>query len=111
MHPSRTACATCARVRRSVAPRRSAGLSARTPARCTRSAGVTNCTSERPADRVHRAGVLALKPADLGGATERLTRAQVAHAVREGCIRLSPHCYNTREEVLRALAVMVGEDD
>ena len=64
-----------------------------------------------PADRVHRAGVLALKPADLAGATERLTRAQVAHAVREGCIRLSPHCYNTREEVMRALAVMVGEDD
>jgi len=38
-------------------------------------------------------------------------RAHVAHAVREGCIRISPHCYNTKEEVMRALAVMVGEDD
>lgn len=64
-----------------------------------------------PADRIHRAGVIALKPADLGAATERLTRAQISHAVREGCIRLSPYCYNTRDEVMRALAVMVGEDD
>jgi len=64
-----------------------------------------------PADRAHRAGIIALAPADLVAATERLTRAHVTHAVREGCIRLSPHCYNTRQEVLHALSVMVGEDD
>ena len=32
--------------------------------------------------------------------------AGVAHSVREGAIRLSPHFYNTREEIRRALAVM-----
>jgi selenocysteine lyase/cysteine desulfurase len=46
---------------------------------------------------------------DVRAASERLTRAKVAHAVREGAIRLAPHCYNTEEEIRTALAVMVGE--
>lgn len=71
----------------------------------------SDVTLVTPADRAHRAGVVALKPADLGAATTRLTHAQISHAVREGCIRLSPYCYNTKDEVMRALAVMVGEDD
>ncbi|HEY7878009.1 MAG TPA: aminotransferase class V-fold PLP-dependent enzyme [Gemmatimonadaceae bacterium] len=64
-----------------------------------------------PADRAHRAGIVVLVPPDPAAASERLNRAQIAHAVREGGIRLSPHGYNTKDEVQRALAMMVGEDD
>jgi selenocysteine lyase/cysteine desulfurase len=36
----------------------------------------------------------------------RLEAAGVAHSLREGAIRLSPHFYNTEDEVDRALAVL-----
>jgi selenocysteine lyase/cysteine desulfurase len=62
-----------------------------------------------PAARAHRAGILSVVPRDPVEASKRLRRARVWHALRESAIRLSPHCWNTREEVLRALAVMVGE--
>jgi selenocysteine lyase/cysteine desulfurase len=63
-----------------------------------------------PADPARRAGIVAMIPrGDVRAASERLTRAKVAHALREGAIRLAPHCYNTEEEVRTALAVMVGE--
>lgn len=61
-----------------------------------------------PADPARRAGVVAVTPPDLQGTAARLTAAQVAHTVREGAIRLSPHCYNTREEVQRVLALLDG---
>lgn len=64
-----------------------------------------------PADHAHRAGIVVLAPPDPAAASARLTAARIAHAVREGAIRLSPHVYNTASEVRRALAVMVGEDD
>lgn len=63
-----------------------------------------------PADPARRAGIAALVPkGDVRAASERLTRAKVAHALREGAIRLAPYCYNTEEEVRTALAVMMGE--
>ena len=62
-----------------------------------------------PADPERRAGIVSLAPPDPRAASERLTRARVSHAVREGAIRLSPHCYNTREDVRRALDVLAGE--
>ncbi|HEU4585338.1 MAG TPA: aminotransferase class V-fold PLP-dependent enzyme [Gemmatimonadaceae bacterium] len=63
-----------------------------------------------PAEPARRAGIVAMVPkGDVRAASERLTRAKVAHALREGAIRLAPHCYNTEEEVRTALAVMVGE--
>lgn len=63
-----------------------------------------------PADPARRAGIVAIVPrGDVRAASERLTRARIAHALREGAIRLAPHCYNTEEEVRTALAVMVGE--
>lgn len=61
-----------------------------------------------PADRARRAGIVCVAPRDPRAASDRLTRAGVMHALREGAIRLSPHCYNTRDEVLRALAVLAG---
>ena len=55
------------------------------------------------------AGIVSIAPADPAAASARLKRAGVQHSLREGAIRLSPHCYNTCEEVERALAVMAGE--
>lgn len=61
-----------------------------------------------PADRVRRAGVVAFAPDDLDGAAARLKAAQVAFTVREGAIRLSPHCYNTIDEMDRVVRVLEG---
>jgi cysteine desulfurase/selenocysteine lyase len=59
-----------------------------------------------PRARDRRAGIVALRPTDPEGASRRLREAKVTHALREGAIRLSPHCYNTREEIERTLAVL-----
>jgi cysteine desulfurase/selenocysteine lyase len=61
-----------------------------------------------PRARHRRAGIAAIRPRDPEAVSERLRRAGVTHALREGAIRLSPHCYNTREEVERTLAVLGG---
>jgi cysteine desulfurase/selenocysteine lyase len=44
---------------------------------------------------------------DVPAASARLRAAKVAHTVREGCVRLSPHFYNTIEEMDVALAQLV----
>ena len=62
-----------------------------------------------PADRSHRAGTVAVAPRDPAAASERLTAAGVIHSLREGAIRLSPHFYNTDEEIAAALELLVGE--
>ena len=59
-----------------------------------------------PTARHRRAGIAALRPRDPEAASRRLRDAGVTHALREGAIRLSPHCYNTREEVERALSAL-----
>ena len=59
-----------------------------------------------PADPAHRAGVIAVAPRDPVGASERLTAAGVIHSLREGAIRLSPHFYNTEDEIDEALALI-----
>ena len=61
-----------------------------------------------PRDRARRAGIISLAPRDPAGASARLTRAGVSHSLREGAIRLSPHCYNTVAEVDAALAELEG---
>lgn len=61
-----------------------------------------------PSDPLHRAGVIAIAPRDPQPVSARLTKAGVVHALREGAIRLSPHGYNTVEEVDQALAIMEG---
>jgi cysteine desulfurase / selenocysteine lyase len=52
-----------------------------------------------PTDPARRAGVVAFQATDLDGMAATLRSAQVAHVVREGAIRLSPHCYNTISEI------------
>jgi cysteine desulfurase/selenocysteine lyase len=59
-----------------------------------------------PADRSGRAAIVSVRPRDAKEASARLTAASVAHSVREGAIRLSPHFYNTEEEVRRVLQLM-----
>ena len=59
-----------------------------------------------PADPSRRAGIVSIATADSAASSVRLEAAGVAHSLREGAIRLSPHAYNTSEEIQRALAVL-----
>lgn len=61
-----------------------------------------------PADRARRAGVFAFTPDNPEIMAGRLRAAHITHVVREGAIRLSPHCYNTRDEIERVLAILDG---
>ncbi|HEU4588187.1 MAG TPA: aminotransferase class V-fold PLP-dependent enzyme [Gemmatimonadales bacterium] len=62
-----------------------------------------------PAEAARRAGIVALAPSDPAAASERLRRARITHSLREGAIRLSPHCYNTMGEMERALRILAGQ--
>ncbi len=59
-------------------------------------------------DATRRAGIVAFAPTDLVGMSDRLQRANVIHGTREGAIRLSPHCYNTANEIDEVLRVLEG---
>jgi len=61
-----------------------------------------------PADPAHRAGIVSVAPPAPVEASARLKQARIAHSLREGAIRLAPHCYNTQEEVRQALEVLGG---
>jgi cysteine desulfurase/selenocysteine lyase len=61
-----------------------------------------------PADASRRAAVISVRPRDARAASARLTAARIAHSLREGAIRLSPHFYNTADEIERTLRV-IGE--
>jgi selenocysteine lyase/cysteine desulfurase len=58
--------------------------------------------------RARHAGIASLRPEDAVGASARLTEARVAHSMREGTIRLAPHCYTTAEDVKAALRAIDG---
>jgi selenocysteine lyase/cysteine desulfurase len=59
-----------------------------------------------PSDPMHRAGTIAVAPRDPVAASARLTAAGVTHSLREGAIRLSPHFYNTDEEIDIAVGLL-----
>lgn len=67
-----------------------------------------------PADPLRRAGVLSFTSASASPSASsnfeqmaaRLRSARISHVVREGAIRLSPHCYNTIEEMDRVIEVL-----
>jgi selenocysteine lyase/cysteine desulfurase len=69
--------------------------------------GTTGVRLVTPAERERRAGIVAVAPRDPVAASERLTAAGVIHSLREGAIRLSPHFYNTDEEIDAALELLV----
>jgi cysteine desulfurase/selenocysteine lyase len=59
--------------------------------------------------RARHAGIASLRPADTAATSARLTSARVAHSVREGTIRLAPHCYTVRDEIDIALRALAGD--
>ncbi|GJG88024.1 aminotransferase V [Gemmatimonadetes bacterium T265] len=65
--------------------------------------GVTLVT---PRDPARRAGVVSFRLPDAAAASGLLRAAGVAHSVREGAVRLSPHGYNSAADVDRALDVL-----
>ena len=57
-------------------------------------------------DGARDSGILCLKASDLPGGLDALRAAGVATCVREGSLRLSPHCYNTVEEMVRVTEIL-----
>ena len=56
----------------------------------------------------HRSGILAIAPAAVEEAFRRLKAARIICSLREGAIRLSPHAYNTVEEMEGVVEVLEG---
>ncbi|HET9798322.1 MAG TPA: aminotransferase class V-fold PLP-dependent enzyme [Gemmatimonadaceae bacterium] len=55
-----------------------------------------------------RAGIVTLRPEDAGGVSALLRDAGVSHSVREGTIRLAPHCYSTSGEIAAVIDVLAS---
>jgi cysteine desulfurase/selenocysteine lyase len=53
-----------------------------------------------------RSGIFAFRPRDLQGTVRALHAAGVVCVPREGAVRLSPHLYNTHEEMARVVEVL-----
>ena len=53
-----------------------------------------------------RSGVLCLRPRNAAAAHAALLEARVTCAFREGSIRLSPHFYNSSDEIARVLELL-----
>ena len=51
-------------------------------------------------------GILCIQPHNVGEAFRRLKAARVISSMREGAIRLSPHLYNTVEEMERVVDIL-----
>lgn len=51
-------------------------------------------------------GIASLRPRDAAATSARLGAAGVIHSVREGTIRLAPHCYTTDDDVARTLEAL-----
>jgi selenocysteine lyase/cysteine desulfurase len=67
-------------------------------------AGVVTLAS--PTDGVHESGILCVRTPDVQASYRDLRQAGVVCVQREGSIRLSPHCYNTHQEVERVVDVL-----
>lgn len=61
-----------------------------------------------PTDAVHGTGIWCVRLPDLTDAFGRLRAAGVAASLREGSIRLSPHAYNTVDEIVRAVDLLTA---
>jgi len=54
-------------------------------------------------------GILCVSPEEVKEAHRRLKASRIICSLREGAIRLSPHCYNTVEEMERVAHVLAGD--
>ncbi len=59
-----------------------------------------------PRDDAHRSAIVCIAPQKAAEAFHAVKRAHIVCSLREGAIRLSPHCYNTVEELERVLDVL-----
>jgi selenocysteine lyase/cysteine desulfurase len=59
-----------------------------------------------PTENGHRSAILCVAPPKPAEAYHGLKRASVVCSLREGAIRLSPHCYNTVEEMDKVIEVL-----
>ena len=59
-----------------------------------------------PRDEAHRSAIVCIAPDRPAEAYHALKRAHVVCSLREGAIRLAPHCYNTPDEMARVLEVL-----
>jgi selenocysteine lyase/cysteine desulfurase len=60
-----------------------------------------------PLDEKHQSGIVCVEPGRLTECQEAFAAEGVVVALREGAIRLSPHCYNTPEEMEKAAAILM----
>ncbi len=61
-----------------------------------------------PRDDVHRSAILCVAPERAVEAFHAVKRARIVCSLREGAIRLSPHFYNTVEEMEKVVDVLEG---
>src|SRR6266702_1942258 len=59
-----------------------------------------------PTENGHRSAILCIAPSRPVEAYHAMKRARVVCSLREGSIRLSPHCYNTVEEMEKVIEVL-----
>ena len=59
-----------------------------------------------PREAPHRCAIVCIAPPGAADVHRQLKHAGVICALREGAIRLSPHCYNTVEEIGRVTEVL-----
>jgi selenocysteine lyase/cysteine desulfurase len=69
----------------------------------------TNCVLASPAERERRGPYVCISARDSKGTPalyQKLREAQVFVSLRENALRISPHIYNTREEIGRLIEVL-----
>jgi selenocysteine lyase/cysteine desulfurase len=59
-----------------------------------------------PTENGHRSAIVCVAPTKPVEAYHGLKRARVVCSLREGAIRLAPHCYNTVEEMEKVVEVL-----
>lgn len=59
-----------------------------------------------PTDERHRSAIVCIAPENAADVHRRLRAAGVVCAFREGAIRLSPHCFNTADEMEKVIDVL-----
>jgi cysteine desulfurase/selenocysteine lyase len=62
-----------------------------------------------PLDPERDSAIVCVAPPHVAEAYHALKKAHVVCALREGTIRLSPHCYNTVEEVEKVAGILTGQ--
>ena len=76
------------------------------PLRDAAAAGTVELVS--PTDGTHESAIICVRTPHVAESFHALKQAGVVCVMREGAIRLSPHCYNTVEEIERVVEILGG---